>query len=43
MTFEFEENEITLIIPEDWELTKEGWNITPLNPTVYVYVPVGDH
>ena len=43
MTFEFEENEITLIIPEDRELTKEGWNITPLNPTVYVYVPVGDH
>ena len=33
-TFEFEENKITLNIPEDGELTKEGWNITPLNPTV---------
>ena len=32
--FEFEESEITLDIPEDGELTKEGWNIIPITPTV---------
>ena len=33
-TFEFEKNEINLNIPEDGELTKEGWSITPNTPTV---------
>ena len=38
ITFEFEESKITLNIPEDGELTKEGWNITPNTPTVvYLY------
>ena len=32
--FEFEGSEITLNIPEDGELTKEGWNIIPITPTV---------
>ena len=32
--FEFEENEITLNIPEDGELTREGWKIIPITPTV---------
>ena len=31
---EFEGSEITLNIPEDGELTKEGWNVTPITPTV---------
>ena len=32
--FKFEGSEITLNIPEDGELTEEGWNITPITPTV---------
>ena len=36
-TFEFEGSEISLDIPEDGELTKEGWNITPITPTVVSY------
>ena len=30
----FEGSEITLDIPEDGELTKEGWKIIPITPTV---------
>ena len=33
-TFEFEKSKITLNIPEDGELTNEGWNITPITPAV---------
>ena len=32
--FEFEGSEIALNIPEDGELTEEGWSITPITPTV---------
>ena len=49
-TFEFEGSEITLDIPEDGKPTEEGWNITPITPTVVclytgrvVLVCVGDH
>ena len=36
--FEFEGSEIALNIPEDGELTKEGWNITPItSPVVCLY------
>ena len=49
-TFEFEESEIALNIPQDGELTKEGWNIIPITrPVVCLYnvmvvlVCVGDH
>ena len=35
MLIKFEEDQITLNIPDDGTVTKEGWTITPFtNPTV---------